>query len=260
MRMQMRFGRSFALTAAAAAGLALGAILGAAVPVAAQERPTSKYVYPLAPPISKEPKVTVDISDDPKAAEWAKQAQKLVSEWFPIAWRLLATDGLTPPAEVRLVFRQKINAPAYASGNTITVNGEWISRHPDDFGMMVHELVHLIQRYPSGGNKPGWLVEGIADYIRWWRYEPEAPRTPINPARASYRDSYRTTAWFLAWLTARYDRSIVPRLDRALRERRYEDALFKEITGKDLDTLWAEFLPKPPANDGAAAAAKPGDR
>lgn len=244
--------------AATAAGLIFGVILIAAQPVRAQvKNPLDRFVYPLAPPISREPVVTVDVSDDPKAAEWAKQAQKLVSEWFPIAWRLLATEGLTPPAEVRLVFRQKINVPAYASGNTITVNGEWISRHPEDFGMMVHELVHLIQRYPDGGNKPGWLVEGIADYIRWWRYEPEAPRTPINPARASYRDSYRTTAWFLAWLTARYDRGIVPRLDKALRERKYEDAVFREITGKDLDTLWSEFQPKPP---GDAAPPKPGDR
>ena len=32
------------------------------------------------------------------------------------------------------------------------------------------------------------------------------------------------------------------RLDDAMRHQRYNDALFKETTGKDLDTLWAEFL------------------
>jgi hypothetical protein len=121
------------------------------------------------------------------------------------------------------------------------------SQPPDDLGMMVHELTHLVQAYPPGPNKPGWLVEGIADYIRWWRYEPETPRTRIDPLKASYRDSYRVTAAFLAWLTARYDRRIVPILDRSLRQGKYSDGIFREVTGKDLETLWSEFAPKPTA-------------
>ncbi|MDQ3815766.1 MAG: basic secretory family protein [Armatimonadota bacterium] len=205
----------------------------------------SKYIYPLAAPIPREPTVTVDVSDNPEAQVWADEAQKLVSQWFPIVWRLLATDGVTPPQEIKLVFKKKIQAPAYAIGSSLFVNGEWISQHPDDLGMMIHELTHIVQRYPNKGNKPGWLVEGIADFIRWWRYEPEAPRTRIDPLKASYRDAYRTTAAFLAWVTAKYDRRIVPRLDKALREGQYTDDIFKEMTGKDLDTLWSEFSPRP---------------
>lgn len=197
----------------------------------------------------------VDVSDNPDAKDWAEEARKLVQEWFPIVWRLLATDGATPPKDVTLIFRKNISAPAYAAGNAISVNGEWIRSHPDDLGMMVHELTHLVQAYPPGPNKPGWLVEGIADYIRWWRYEPEAPRTRIDPLKASYRDSYRVTAAFLAWLTARYDRRIVPTLDRSLRQGKYTDAIFREVTGKDLDTLWSEFAPKPAATP---AVAQPG--
>lgn len=215
-----------------------------------------KYVYPLAAPAPFQPTITVDVSDNPQATAWAGEAQKVVQEWFPIVWRLLATDGRTPPREIKLIFRKTSSAPAYASGGAITVNGEWIAQHPDDFGMMIHELTHIIQSYPPGRDKPGWLVEGIADFIRWWRYEPEGPRPRIDPTKASYRDSYRTTAAFLAWVTAKYDRNIVPRLDRALRTSTYSDALFKQVTGKDLDTLWSEFAPKPnPAQPAAAAAA-----
>ena len=212
-----------------------------------QDATLSKYVYPLAPPITRPPDVSIDVTDNPDAQAWAREAQKLVREWFPQVWRLLATEQTTPPREIKLIFRKSISAPAYAGGNAITVNGEWIRSHPDDLGMMVHELTHLVQAYPSGPNKPGWLVEGIADYIRWWRYEPEMPRTRIDPLKASYRDSYRVTAAFLAWITAKYDRRIVPVLDRSLRQGKYSDGIFKEVTGKDLDMLWSEFAPKPAA-------------
>jgi len=222
-------------------------------PSTAQDQPNqlSKYIYPLAAPIA-EPVVTVDVSDNPEAQAWADEAQKLVKQWFPIAWRMLATDGVTPPAEIKLVFKKKLGPPAYAVGSSLFINGEWISQHPDDLGMMIHELTHIVQSYPPSRNKPGWLVEGIADFIRWWRYEPEAPRSRIDPLRNSYRDSYRITAAFLAWITARYDKSIVPRLDKALRTGNYTDDIFKDVTGKDLDTLWAEFAPKPAPSPSAA--------
>jgi hypothetical protein len=108
--------------------------------------------------------------------------------------------------------------------------------------MMIHEMTHLIQSYGGRGNKPGWLVEGIADYIRWWRYEPEAPRPRINPERAKYTDSYRTTAAFLAWAVHKYDRALVRKLDGAIREGKYDPSLFEQSTGKTLDALWEEYM------------------
>lgn len=141
-----------------------------------------------------------------------------------------------------MVFKPNIDAPAYTAGDEITINAGWIHDHPDDFGMVVHELTHIVQAYPSAGDKPGWLVEGIADYIRWWRYEPEAPRPHIDPQKSSYRDGYRTTGAFLAWLLQTYDKRLVHRLDQALRTGTYPEAIFQQVTGKPLDTLWAEFV------------------
>jgi hypothetical protein len=46
---------------------------------------------------------------------------------------------------------------------------------------------------------------------------------------------------FLIFLEEKYGRSVVPKLHASLRSREYTDDRFKEITGKDLDTLWAEF-------------------
>jgi len=39
--------------------------------------------------------------------------------------------------------------------------------------MIVHELVHVVQAYPENRANMGWLAEGIADYIRFWKYEPQ---------------------------------------------------------------------------------------
>lgn len=203
--------------------------------------PYAKYVFSLAKPLPA-PEVVIDVTDSPESKPWAEEAQKLVHDWFPHVAQLLATEDYTPPKTIKLIFKKGISAPAYTSGGAITANADWIAKHPDDFGMMIHELVHVVQSYPRSRNNPGWLVEGIADYIRWWRYEPDAPRTRINPERAKYTDSYRTTAAFLAWVSGKYDRTLVRRLDRSLRDRAYSDELFQTVTGKPVAELWTEFV------------------
>ncbi|MBC7805256.1 MAG: hypothetical protein H7145_03810 [Akkermansiaceae bacterium] len=242
---EVPFGKTPALTAAALAALSFvcPAVAGAQSPTKVDDPGTlARHLYPLAPAMPAAPEVSVDVSDFPEGKAWAEKARKVVTEWYPLVWRMLGTEGRTPPKTVKLVFKRTLEAPAYAAGDTITVSGEWITRTPNDFGMMVHELTHLVQAYDAPGEGTGWLVEGIADYVRWWRYEPEVPRTRIDPAKANYTDAYRTAAGFLAYLTAKYDRGLVPRLDSALRKGKYTPDLFKDVTGgKDLDALWSEF-------------------
>ena len=94
------------------------------------------------------------------------------------------------------------------------------------------------------GPRPGWLVEGISDYVRFFKWEPEKLGR-IDPATARYDRGYRVTAAFLAYLVERYDREIVRRLNRALRAGEYDDDLFRQITGKtvhELDEEWRATL------------------
>lgn len=246
---------------AAATLITLAAIVPLCLPTAARadNDTLSRYIYPLSPDTARGLVVTTDISDRPDAAAWAEKAKGIVSEWFPVVWQLMGTEGQTPPKELKIYFKQTLNVPAYAQGGSLYINGEWIQKHPDDFGMMIHELTHIIQNYHGQGERPGWLVEGIADYIRWWRYEPGADPTKINPLKNSYHDSYRITGMFLNWISNHYNKGIVPRLDKALRDGSYTDALFKDLTGKDLDTLWSEFAPKPAAIAEAGGSAAPTD-
>ena len=131
--------------------------------------------------------------------------------------------------------------PAYASGGSITINAKWITEHPDDLGMVIHELVHVLQQYPRNRANTGWLVEGIADYIRWWRYEPEAPRPRITEA-SKMTDGYRVTAYFLAWAGKRYDLRLVPGLDAALRKGEDPMPVFQKVCGKSAVEVWKEFV------------------
>lgn len=221
---------------------------------------SSRYVYPFAhgghPPAC--PPVEVDSSGFPAGAEWGALAKSLVESWYPRIAELLATDGRDPvdgkpqgkpfaaPRGIRIVLEKKLDVPAYTSGSEIHVDGSWIVAHPDDSGLLIHELAHVLQAYPGGPNAPGWLSEGIADYVRWWRYEPElaagAGRTRIDPAKSNYTDSYRVTAMWLAWCSRAYDLRLVPALDLALRNGEDPLPLCRKLCGKNAEALWKEFV------------------
>jgi hypothetical protein len=110
---------------------------------------------------------------------------------------------------------------------------------------MVHETVHCVQLY-RGRNNPGWLVEGVADYIRFFKYEPMKPRA-LKPEQAKYDGSYRVTAAFLAFVTEKYDKEIVRKLNKAMREGTYKEEIWKTVTGKTVEELnqdWRASLVK----------------
>lgn len=83
----------------------------------------------------------------PASKRWADHAGKVCAAWFPISCRFLATDRWTRPKEIVVVFRPELHdagAPALTSGNRTEFSAQWIAEHPDDFGMVIHELTHVI--------------------------------------------------------------------------------------------------------------------
>lgn len=223
--------------------------LGWVFPVNADE-PLAKLRYPLSRSEGiRTPNFVLDLSevaDNDAAKAWGAEAKTHCEEWFPVLCRYLSTEKWTPPETVRLVLKKELDAPGITHGSTIEFSVKWIAQRPDDFGMVIHELTHVVQAYPGGRTTPGWLTEGIADYIRYWKYEPETARPRIDPKASHYRQGYGTTGAFLAWMVQKYDRRIVLRLDGALRTQTYKPELFREWTGKDLDELWAEFVAQVP--------------
>ena len=189
-----------------------------------------------SPPVS----VTIDTSESPEVEPWAKEAKALVEVWYPKVAALLPSQDFRPPLEVRIVFKKDMKGVADTSGNRIRIAADWIKKHPEDRGMVIHEMTHIIQSYPP--TRAGWLVEGVADHVRFFRFEPETKVTLRDLDRASYRDGYRTTALFLDWVQRTYDEDLVVKLNAALRRGEYAPELFKTATTKTLDDLWAEFV------------------
>lgn len=188
-------------------------------------------------------KVTVDTLETPELADWGNRAGEACAKWCPKISALLASDGFTPPKSVALRFQKDKKGVADTSGAKITIAADYVRGHTNDIGMVIHELTHVVQAYPEpkeGFAKPGWLVEGIADYIRLYHFEPKVPRLRVNPDKASYRDSYKTSAAFLAWLEQRHA-GIVKKLNATLRDGCFKEDQFNDHAGKPLDELWREF-------------------
>jgi hypothetical protein len=183
------------------------------------------------------PRIEIDVEEAPQLRGWAEKARGLCEKWYPRIDDVLGGGG-KPPRKVTLVFKRDMKGVAGTSGDRIAISEEWVQKHPDDFGMVIHELTHVVQGYPK--YDPAWLVEGIADYVRYRHFEPDhMPR--VRPKKAGYREGYGAAAAFLAWVEKAHDKQIVPKLNRALRAGKYREALFKDYTGKDLDQLWRDF-------------------
>lgn len=186
--------------------------------------------------------VKIDVTEVPELKDWAAQSEKLIREWHPKIAEMLSQEGFTPPTEVRVVFKKDMDGVAHTIGNEITISGNWVKQHPEDTGMVIHELVHVEQAYRRG--RPFWLVEGIADYIRFYKYEPETRLRGINAERQSYRDGYRTSAQFIAWLEKNHP-GFVKKANEAIRKHEYQNVMLHEMTGKNLEQLWTEFCESP---------------
>jgi len=200
-------------------------------------------------------KFVVDTTVAPDLTEWAeKKLMPVVHEWYPKIVALLPSDGYTAPAEVMLQFKDDMRGvPAYAAGNQVSLSAPWFRREleREARGCVVHELVHVVQAYGRArltnrrpARNPGWIVEGIPDYIRWFLYEPESKGAEItarNIERVKFDDSYRVSANFLNWVNGAHPKEIIRNLNTACREGRYSPDLWKEWTGKTVEELGADW-------------------
>ncbi len=199
--------------------------------VSIESNPTlARFRYPI--------EFAVDVSDAPEMKEWADKAARLCERWYPRINEEFKSEGFKPRHHVSMALKTSYKGVAEAGGSRITGSVKFFKDHPRDFGAMIHETCHIVQNYQSRGN-PGWLVEGVADYFRFFIFEP-GNLGRINPD-PHYNDSYRTTAAFLAYATGKYDIGLVPKLNALMREGKYTPETFKALTGKTLPELDAEW-------------------
>ena len=218
--------------------------------LAVRVQPTEELKHPLVIrefTIDSTPKVAVFeypveyviSTDDPEMKPWLEKCARVCEREYPLICEALSSPGFKPAHVVHMTLRKNYRGVAATGGTHITGAVKWFKDHPKDVGAMVHESVHVVQAYHHRGN-PGWLVEGIADYIRFFKYEP-GKAGPVNPRRAHYNGSYRVTATFLDYVSRKYDKNLVHKLNAAMREGNYSSQIFKDATGKTLEQLDDEW-------------------
>lgn len=202
-------------------------------------------------------RVTLDTCDTPDLQPWARTVlEPVVGKWYPKLVALLPSDGFIAPKDVTIRFSERMRGVAATSGHRVTCAAKWFRANlqGEAVGAVVHELVHVVQQYgnarrtnPNARPAPGWLVEGIADYLRWFVYEPESHGADLVWLRKRanlqlrYDAGYRITANFLDWVSQKHDPNIVRDLNVALRNGTYEQGLWQQWTGQPLDALAAEW-------------------
>ncbi|MDB5384796.1 MAG: basic secretory proteinF5/8 type protein [Planctomycetaceae bacterium] len=195
------------------------------------ELPIARFVFPV--------EITIDVIDAPEMREWTEKVARICERAYPMINEELKSDGFVPARRISLTLKKDYDGVAFASGNSITGSVKFFKEHPDDVGAMVHETAHVVQHYRGRGN-PGWLVEGVADYVRYFKFEPEKTRR-LDPQRAHYNGSYHTSASFLAYITNKYDKQAVLKINQQMRDGKYTDAIFEQLTGKTLKELDEEW-------------------
>lgn len=131
---------------------------------------------------------------------------------------------------------------AAASGTTIIFNPRWFDQQPKDIDVVTHEVMHIVQSYPN--YNPSWLVEGIADYVRYKYGVANAQggwSLPAVSPSQKYDNGYRVTARFLVWCENKKPGSVKV-FDGALRTGTYTPGLWNTLFGKPVADLWAEYI------------------
>jgi hypothetical protein len=199
-----------------------------------------KVATPVAPapsPIVTNSLCKVDATLAPDMLAVAKNIAAVCLLNYPKIEQLLAVSSLPAPHPITLT--NTTYAIAYTQGADVTLQIAYLRTQPTDMGMVVHELTHVVQGYPGG---PGWITEGIADYVRFqlgyatsWTYFHCA-------SDVRYTDGYNCGATFLRYVQLHYDSNIIKQVDASMRANTYTDALFQAKTGKTIAQLYTACL------------------
>jgi hypothetical protein len=111
---------------------------------------------------------------------------------------------------------------------------------PTEIAGVMHFTTSLVYQNNSNGTGPGWVITGIADFVR-------LRAGLIDPAERTKGGAYngassQTTAFFFDYLATR-NPDIVHQLNQRLLPEAgaWSDDAFVTFMGSDVDTLWSEY-------------------
>jgi hypothetical protein len=198
---------------------------------------------------------TIDTTETPDLTDWANtELAPTVAQWYPRLVAMLPSPGYEAPAHFSITFRADKQGVADTGGTRINCAAAAFFRQTlrtQAKGAIIHEMVHVVQNYGVAARtnhhprpNPTWLTEGIADYVRWYQYEPQSHGAEIRSGAASrlqYDDSYRITANFLNFVVGKHDHDLIRQMNATMRAGNYDEDAWRALTGKAVADLGAEW-------------------
>jgi hypothetical protein len=134
---------------------------------------------------------------------------------------------------------------AFAGGGGINFSANYIGSYSQGkqpatisfelHGVLAHESTHVWQ-YTNGG---GWLVEAMADYVR---YRGGYDRLSRRGPGGNWNSPYTTGGFFIVWIEDKYDKDFGYKVNMGMKNQGFNYANFvQQITGKPIDMVWQEY-------------------
>ncbi|RDC54519.1 secretory protein [Pedobacter chinensis] len=173
--------------------------------------------------------------------------KRLIETFFVVYPKLSKEYNPNTLKTVKFFIDTAYKGVAATSNGIVTYSSLWMVKHPEDIDVVTHEVMHIVQDYGNSVG-PGWLTEGIADYARY-KFGVDNPGAkwalpPLKPEH-HYKNSYRITARFFAWIEKNVKQGTIKAVDASLRDHTYKPEIWTKLTGKDLDGLWADYVNNP---------------
>ncbi|RYU90333.1 secretory protein [Mucilaginibacter terrigena] len=173
--------------------------------------------------------------------------KKLISTFFTVYPKIVKEYNTKSLKTVNFFIDTAYNGVAATDNGRVVFSVAYMTKHPNDIDVVTHEVMHIAQNY-GDFNGPGWLTEGIADYVRNEHGVANAAagwKLPDYKPFSSYENAYRVTARFLLWIETKVKKGVVKNLDSQMRDRTYTAASWAKLTGKSVDELWQAYTANP---------------
>lgn len=186
----------------------------------------------------------VFLSNDPTFD--SKEKARIVETFFKVYPKEAKIYNPNTRKRVTIYIDSTYKGVAAAANGLIRISPEWLRKNPEDIDVVTHEAMHIVQAYPR--YEPVWVTEGIADYVRATlgvNNKAANWSLPDYKSTQHYTNSYRITARFFVWLDKKVKKSLIVKLNNAMRDNTYTEDFWKKETGKTVDELWAAYGQNP---------------
>lgn len=156
------------------------------------------------------------------------------------------------PKKIHIMVRDE-GGVAYAGGNRVegeivissqylnNVNNSTTPLRREIIGILYHELTHLYQYDDNAYSQISYLVEGMADAVR---FEVGYHDRYAEPVGGMWNEGYGVTGNFFRWIDEHKYRGFIKKMNASLDPfdgESWNEGIFQQLTGEDVLSLWSQY-------------------